>query len=271
MDAPPASPPVGGIERGLRSGSERAPRPSCCVLLTSCATLMSSRTRGSYRLMPLASLHNPRTIVTPAFFYSAPARFHGESANAGRERVDTYAQEPIMDCVGSVRAPLISPSLRPLDTSDNLSNRRTSHFFMSFSPIPYVDSLPTRTCSHDAARKFGRRQQKGGCDGSTMPREASYLDRRVKSAQAHGPGWALAASFSLKQPESNYERSKGVHETHNLRFFRFSWSPLSWRPWPVLSSQPLRSPVRRPACRWPPTVPSTRWWRLWPAPPRRRM
>ena len=79
-------------------GSKIAPPVAfCCVLVL---LLCSLARAGSYCLMPQASLHNPRTIVTPAFFYSAPARSQGEKANAGRERVDTYAQEPIMDCVG---------------------------------------------------------------------------------------------------------------------------------------------------------------------------
>ena len=210
---------------------ERGPEP---LLLRSvdflCYSYVVSPWAGRVFPMLHVALHNhprgtfafgslKRTDMTPTFLFPVRSLAEGVGAGvskSGPARVDTYVQEPIMELCGAAPAPRTFSTLSTLLTASyNLSTRKPRHFFMSFSPIPDVGSLPTRTCAHDAARKFGRSQQKGGCDGSTMPREANYLDRRV-SAQAHGPGWALAASFSLKQPESNYERSKGVHETHNL-------------------------------------------------------
>ncbi len=99
------------LPRG-RGGKIAPPVAFCCVLVL---LLCSLARAGSYCLMPQASLHNPRTMVTPAFFYSAPARSQGERTNAGRVRVDTYAQGPIMDVCGAAYAlrsfPVLSDSL----------------------------------------------------------------------------------------------------------------------------------------------------------------
>ena len=42
--------------------------------------------------------------MTPAFFFSASPRPTSFKANLGSKRVDTYAQEPIMDVCGAAYA-----------------------------------------------------------------------------------------------------------------------------------------------------------------------
>ena len=112
-----------------------------------------------------------------------------------------------MDVVwGLVCRACISCIFQRLDTSYNLSSRKTTPGFMSISPIPYVDSLPTRRCSDDTRTKWAKsaKRRLRWLHDAAGSRILGPMGKRSGARAGKGP----RGFFSMKQPETNVRKEQ---------------------------------------------------------------